>query len=91
MSTAAIASCENHPTREAIGVFDPTSLCYSDVKDGQAVIVTDFRQNGDGLTQILVIDRGMTPAGRGALVQRLLDIETYRTLAMMGLPLAQSL
>lgn len=78
-------------TRDAIGNFDPTSLCYSEVKDGQAVILTDFRQNGDGLTQILVIDRGMTEAGRGALVQRLLDIETYRTLAMMGLPLAQSL
>lgn len=78
-------------TREAISVFDPASLCYSEVKGGQAVILTDFRQNGDGLTQILVIDRGLTEAGRGALVQRLLDIETYRTLAMMGLPLAQSL
>ena len=78
-------------TREAIAAFDPTSLCYSEIKNGQGVILTDFRQNGDGLTQILVIDRGMTEAGRGALVQRLLDIETYRTLAMMGLPLAQSL
>ncbi|MDX3925680.1 MAG: DUF3422 family protein [Shinella sp.] len=78
-------------TRSAIALFDPTSLCYSEVKNGQAAILTDFRQNGDGLTQILVIDRGMTEAGRGALVQRLLDIETYRTLAMMGLPLAQSL
>ncbi len=78
-------------TREAISTFDPTSLCYSEIKNGQGVILTDFRQNGDGLTQILVIDRGMTEAGRGALVQRLLDIETYRTLAMMGLPLAQSL
>ncbi|MBO9631304.1 MAG: DUF3422 family protein, partial [Shinella sp.] len=78
-------------TREAIATFDPTSLCYSEIKNGQGVVLTDFRQNGDGLTQILVIDRGMTEAGRGALVQRLLDIETYRTLAMMGLPLAQSL
>ena len=78
-------------TREAISAFDPTSLCYSEIKNGQGAILTDFRQNGDGLTQILVIDRGMTEAGRGALVQRLLDIETYRTLAMMGLPLAQSL
>jgi uncharacterized membrane-anchored protein len=78
-------------TREAIASFDPTSLCYSQIKNGQGVVLTDFRQNGDGLTQILVIDRGMTEAGRGALVQRLLDIETYRTLAMMGLPLAQSL
>ena len=78
-------------TREAIKVFDPTSLCYSEIKNGQAILVTDFRQNGDGLTQILVIDRGMTEAGTGALIQRLLDIETYRTLAMVGLPLAQSL
>ncbi|MDX3972674.1 DUF3422 family protein [Shinella sp.] len=78
-------------TREAIAAFDPTSLCYSEIKNGQAMILTDFRQNGDGLTQILVIDRGMNEAGRGAVVQRLLDIETYRTLAMMGLPLAQSL
>ncbi|WEX87983.1 DUF3422 family protein [Sinorhizobium garamanticum] len=78
-------------TREAIKVFDPTSLCCSETKNGQAVLVTDFRQNGDGLTQILVIDRGLTEAGTGALVQRLLDIETYRTLAMLGLPLAQSL
>ncbi len=75
----------------AIGSFDPASLCYSEVKKGQATVVTDFRQDGDGLTRILVIDRGLNDAGRGALVQRLLDIETYRTLAMLGLPLAQTL
>lgn len=78
-------------TEAAIACFDPASLCHSDVKNGQALIYTDFRQNGDGLTQILVIDRGLTHAGIGALVQRLLDIETYRTLAMLGLPLAQTL
>ncbi len=61
------------------------------MKKGQATVVTDFRQDGDGLTRILVIDRGLNDAGRGALVQRLLDIETYRTLAMLGLPLAQTL
>ncbi|MDO6962422.1 DUF3422 family protein [Rhizobium alvei] len=76
---------------KAIEHFDPASLCHSEVKNGQASIYTDFRQNGDGLTQILVIDRGLTNAGTGALVQRLLDIETYRTLAMLGLPLAQTL
>ncbi len=30
----------------------------------------------------------MTPVRRGALAQRLIDIETYRTLAMLALPLA---
>lgn len=77
--------------RGAIANFDPQSLCHALVKDGQAEIFTDFRQNGDGLTQILVIDKGLSEAGTGALAQRLLDIETYRTLALLGLPLAQTL
>ncbi|MCO6187004.1 DUF3422 family protein [Rhizobium sp. L1K21] len=82
---------DTEETRAAIDYFDKTSLCFSVVKGGQAEVYTDFRQNGDGLTQILVIDKGMTEAGTGALVQRLLDIETYRTLAALGLPLAQTL
>jgi uncharacterized membrane-anchored protein len=77
--------------RAAIACFDPASLCHSEVKNGQALVYTDFRQNGDGLTPILVVDRGLSQAGTGPLVQRLLDIETYRTLAMLGLPLAQTL
>ncbi|MHB0952181.1 MAG: DUF3422 family protein [Allorhizobium sp.] len=82
---------EGPETANAINSFDPASLCYSEVKNGQAAVLTDFRQDGDGLTRILVIDRSLTEAGRGALAQRLLDIETYRTLAMLGLPLAQTL
>lgn len=82
---------EGPEVQNAIASFDPASLCYSEVKNGQALIYTDFRQNGDGLTQILVVDRGLTQAGTGALVQRLLEIETYRTLAMLGLPLAHTL
>jgi uncharacterized membrane-anchored protein len=71
--------------------FDPTSLCQSMVADGNATVITDFRQDGDGLTKFLILDHGMTDAARGMLAQRILDIETYRTLAMMGLPLAQTL
>ena len=82
---------ENGVTSQAQAMFEPTSLCHSDVRDGQAAILTDFRQDRDGLTQILVIDRGLSDYSRGALVQRLLDIETYRTLAMLGLPMAQTL
>ena len=74
-----------------VSTFDPTSLCYSVVEDGKAAIVSDFRQDGDGLTRILMLDRGMSPARNGAVSQRLVDIETYRTLAMLALPLAQQL
>lgn len=78
-------------SEQLIAGFDPTSLCYSLVERGNAAIVTDFRQDGDGLTRMLVLDRGLTPARTGALSQRLIDIETYRTLAMLGLPLALTL
>jgi uncharacterized membrane-anchored protein len=74
-----------------IAGLDPASLCYSLVENGKAAVVTDFRQDGDGLTRLLILDGGMSPARTGALSQRLIEIETYRTLAMLGLPLAHSL
>jgi len=43
------------------------------------------------LTQILILTRDLTPARAGALVQRLLEIETYRTLALLSLPLTRSM
>ncbi len=70
-------------------MFDPASLCLSTVKDGAALIATDFRQDARGFTRILVADRGLTPAAAGALVQRLLEVETYRCFALLGLPEAQ--
>lgn len=78
-------------TMKLIAHFDPATLCCSQVEGGLAVVVTDFRQDASGLTQILVLDRGMSPQRTGALAQRLFDIEIYRTLAMLGLPLAQRL
>jgi uncharacterized membrane-anchored protein len=41
--------------------------------------------------RVLVIDRRMTPPQAGALAQRVLEVETYRTLALLGLPEAQRL
>ena len=67
-------------------LFDQTSLCVASVHDGAARIITDFRQDARGSTRILVIDRGLHPQVAGALVQRLLEIETYRTFALLGLP-----
>lgn len=78
-------------SEKLIGCLDPSSLCYSLVETGKAAVVTDFRQDGDGLTRILILDRGLNAQRTGALCQRLMDIETYRTLALLGLPLAQSL
>ncbi|WP_420335798.1 DUF3422 family protein [Roseibium sp.] len=66
-------------------LFDESSLTVSTLEDDAATAATDFRQDGDGLTRILVFNRSLSDVQAGAVVQRLLEIETYRTLAMLGL------
>jgi uncharacterized membrane-anchored protein len=82
---------DNDSADELLSAFDPASLCYSQMDGGLAGAATDFRQDGDGLTRILILDRGLGPARAGALTQRLIEIETYRTLALLGLPEAHRL
>ncbi|MEN0000046.1 MAG: DUF3422 family protein, partial [Pseudomonadota bacterium] len=73
---------------EQLANFDRRTLCCSITRNGLAVIATDFRQDEHGLTRMLVFDKGMAPQRLGALAQRLFDIEIYRTMALLGLPLA---
>lgn len=70
--------------------FEEVWVSASLVVDRTALIVTDFRVDRDGRTRILVVDKGLHSRQAGALVQRLLEIETYRTFAMLGLPEAQA-
>jgi uncharacterized membrane-anchored protein len=79
------------PSEKVLESFDAASLCFSTVENGMAAIATDFRQDADGLTRIVIFDKGITPPRAGALAQRVIEIETYRTLALLGLPLAQRL
>ncbi len=74
---------------EFVGLFDPASLAVSMVDGDSAVIASDFRADTAGFVRILVLDGGLGPARAGALTQRLLEVETYRTLALLGLPEAQ--
>ena len=59
------------------------------VGDGAARAWTDFRLYGGGM-RILVHDLKLTSGRRGRLVQRLLEIETYRMLALLAFPLVRS-
>jgi uncharacterized membrane-anchored protein len=72
-------------------LFDRASLVAAENSDGTALYATDFQADAAGFVRILVIDRGLGPERAGALVQRVLEIETYRTLALLGLPEAQRL
>ncbi len=72
-------------------LFGPSELAASEVADGAAIAATDFHADVFGFVRILVLDRSLSAIEAGALTQRLLELETYRTLALLGLPVAQEL
>lgn len=71
--------------------FDRASLAAAENSDGDASFATDFQADPGGFVRILVLDRGLGETRAGALAQRLIETETYRTLALLGLPEAQRL
>jgi len=58
------------------------------VEEGAATVWTDFRLQGDGFVRLLVQDHGLIPQQGGRLLRRLLELETYRTLALLAFPVA---
>ena len=79
------------PEAVAARFFAGHSLIGATVAGGLATALTDFRIHGDGFGRLLVLDRGLTPRQAGRTVQRLVEIDTYRMLALLALPVAQQL
>lgn len=82
---------ESAPEDGLTQLFDPTSTAAAIVDGGNALAATDFKVSTDGFVRMLVVNHGMNAETAGAVTQRLLEIETYRTLALLGLPAAQAL
>lgn len=87
--SAALSLEPNAPKPAFEEIFDESSLVVSTMERGAALAATDFRLAGDGFVHLVVRSRSLTRNRAGALTQRLLEIETYRTLALLGLPEAQ--
>jgi uncharacterized membrane-anchored protein len=69
--------------------FDRTSLTVVNASEGSARLATDFKADASGTVRFVIEDLGLTPTRAGRLVQRVLELETYRTLALLGLPMAR--
>jgi len=71
------------------------TLVGSRAADGQAQVYTDFALHADGSSRLVLLTGNaaapgeMSPRRTGRLVQRLLEIDTYRMAAMLGLPAAR--
>lgn len=72
-------------------IFGPLQMAVAEVFDGRALIASDFAPDSFGFVRIFIANRSMPAVAAGGLAQRTLEIETYRTLALMGLPEAQRL
>jgi len=71
--------------------FDNNVLVGSRVGDNAAIAATDFRVRTDGFSRFLLMDQHMTPRQAGRIVQRILEVDTYRMMALLALPVAQVL
>lgn len=70
-------------------LFEGQQVTGGAVMGGSAEAYTPFRQSDDGFGRFYVRDRGLGAGAAGRLAQRLVEIDTYRMMALLGLPLAK--
>ncbi|HHB81348.1 MAG TPA: DUF3422 domain-containing protein [Aliiroseovarius sp.] len=94
--TSALIRIEERPQDDEICAnlgewFVPESLVAVEVLDGAAVLAGDFRIDAAGHLRFAIFaDPKITKRRVGRIVQRVCEIETYKTMAMLGLISARS-
>lgn len=69
--------------------FGGNVVVGAEVGDGAGFAYTDFRIHEDGFARFLVVSRSFTPRQAGRMLQRLFEIESYRMMALLALPIAR--
>lgn len=76
---------------EIAAAFGGNYVVGASVGDDAAAAFTDFRIHGDGFGRFLVVDRALSRFQAGRTLQRLFEIETYRMMALLALPVARDI
>jgi uncharacterized membrane-anchored protein len=71
--------------------FSGNRFVGSEIGEGAGFAYTDFRIHEDGYSRFLLLNVHMSSSQAGRMVQRLFEIEAYRMLALLALPIAQKL
>ncbi len=71
--------------------FDNMPLIASAPVNSQAKVWSSFKLHEDGFGRFLIYQKDLSPAQLGRLVLQLLQLDTYRVMATLGLPLAQAI
>lgn len=85
----SLLPCMGEPphVREVAPLFGNELVVGNRIADGAATVVTDLRAV-DGVTRFLVFDHALNSRRAGRTAQRLVEIDTYRMMALLSLPLA---
>ncbi len=70
--------------------FDGNTVMGAGIGGGAGLAFADFRVHADGFSRFLILNRTMTARQAGRMLQRLFEIETYRMMALLALPLARA-
>jgi len=68
--------------------FGGQAVVGSAIADGAARVYTDFHLH-EGCTRFVLVDRNLTERQAGRTLQRLFEIDAYRMLALLALPIAR--
>jgi uncharacterized membrane-anchored protein len=71
--------------------FAGNTVVGARVGDGAGFAYTDFKIHADGCARFVLFDNAFTPGQAGRTLQRLLEIEAYRILSLLALPIARRL
>ena len=85
-------AAENMVTQEFFKYFKAEELAVNYVLDKEAVVASDFAIDARGHTRLAILAIGQVGEKRlGRIVQRLFEIEIYKSMAMLTLPVARDI
>lgn len=80
-----------HNQEQLAELFPGTTLIGNGLSGGDGQVWSDLHIHEDGFSRFLLRDINLTRRQAGRAVQRLLDMETYRLLALLAWPLAREM
>ncbi len=90
-TTVLRSPVESATTRLLKSHFSGDDIAASRLAEGEATAYLDFRIGPDGFTRILLLVRNLSPVRLARYLRRIHEIETYRMMALLALPIARQL
>ncbi|MFA7430997.1 MAG: DUF3422 domain-containing protein [Rhodospirillaceae bacterium] len=85
------ALIEGDPAPDLNGWFGDHLVVGSRIGAGAGVAWSDFRIHEDGFSRIVVNAGTLTRGQNGRMLQRLMELETYRMMALLAFPVARDM